>query len=306
MIDEQEIRLQRPDHSYRTEIPNIITEMRLTPYEMATYVILKKTAGDEGACFKSTDTLCQEIGIGRTKYVEVKKSLCERGLIEIEKRIKEDGSSASDLITIVNMWDENAQYVLDKKKLKKELCGLGGPSRSEGGVLRGAKEVLRHASDNKIPLTRSHLKNDDDACARAENCGDVHNFDDDLKKNEIDPDFRGINYISPSGKERFISKTDIYRQFTRIAVSDEALKEAIARAQRSTAPIGDMIKYLEVIARGIDMEQRAPKKSPAKVKCPPRKHGSESDCTDNYEAALDPEEMKRRVEELFKPRGNNE
>jgi hypothetical protein len=37
---------------YRTEIPNLVLELGLSPYALALYVHLKRTAGQDGACYK--------------------------------------------------------------------------------------------------------------------------------------------------------------------------------------------------------------------------------------------------------------
>lgn len=101
-------------HHYRTEIPNIIFEMGLDPYELSLYCYLKKTAGDNGACWKSIQTLCEETKFGRTKLMKVKASLESKGLIKISKRNNPTGGKSSDLITIVDLWSNNMKRMAEK------------------------------------------------------------------------------------------------------------------------------------------------------------------------------------------------
>src|SRR5580765_6495347 len=94
-------------HHYRTELPNIIFKMGLNPYEIAGYYILKMTAGDKGCCFKSNETICQELMCHNTKWKEVKKSLQLKGLIKIQKKRHRNGGTIQDVITIVYIWHVN-------------------------------------------------------------------------------------------------------------------------------------------------------------------------------------------------------
>ena len=130
-------------HHYRTELPNILIQMRLTPYELATYFVLKQTAGDNGGCFKSNKTLCDEIGIGKSKLLEIKQSLQARGLITITKRKNPKGDLLPDLITIVDIWAMNMKEMLEKYhpsggSLPRKLGSLATQAR--GSLPRKHKE----------------------------------------------------------------------------------------------------------------------------------------------------------------------
>src|SRR6185312_9737893 len=114
-----EITLESSLHHYRTEIPNIIFEMNLDPYEFKAYCVLKMTAGDNGSCFKGTERLCQEIGCQKPKLIEIKRSLMSKGLIKITKRKHANGSMMPDLITIVDLWVINMKTWLKKYENKK-------------------------------------------------------------------------------------------------------------------------------------------------------------------------------------------
>lgn len=124
-------------HHYRTELPNILCKMKLTPHEMATYVVLKMTAGDRGVCFKSSATLCEEIGYGKMKLIETKLSLAKKGLIKITKRKHENGGDLPDLIQIVDIWEYNMLEMPKYfKKNKKQPANGGGLQNGGGGVCK--------------------------------------------------------------------------------------------------------------------------------------------------------------------------
>ena len=84
------------NHTYRTELPNIIFDIGLDPYEFMFYSYLKRIAGDSGAAWKSNSTMAKETGICKRKIPDLKKSLSQKReelgnipLIYIEKRKKE-------------------------------------------------------------------------------------------------------------------------------------------------------------------------------------------------------------------------
>ncbi len=117
--DSNEIQDLSSHHKYRTEIPNIVFDLGLDPYEFKAYCVLKMTAGDKRACWKSNATLCLEVGCQKPKLIEIKKSLAKKGLIIIQKRRKEDKSCESDLIKIVDIWPQNMKYMAEKYPIKE-------------------------------------------------------------------------------------------------------------------------------------------------------------------------------------------
>ena len=127
-------------HHFRTEIPNIVFEMKLDIYELSTYCHLKKTAGDKRGCWKSSKTLCEEIGISLPKLIEVKRSLMNRGLIRIEKRKAENGGNLTDVVTIIDVWALNMKVMLDKYPKRGESPNdQGGGKQDLGGGVNAVK-----------------------------------------------------------------------------------------------------------------------------------------------------------------------
>lgn len=120
------------NHKYRTEIPNIISELGLKSHHISLYWAIKKAAGDNGNCTKSKKSLCKDAGIGLRNYSKVKAKLCEsfslindKSLIKCETRISEYGDQDTDSITIIDIWLENYKFYYEKRgraKLHPPLC----------------------------------------------------------------------------------------------------------------------------------------------------------------------------------------
>jgi hypothetical protein len=146
--DHNQVCEEMPDHHYRTEIPNIVFEMGLSPETFCLYVHLKRIAGDGGHCFKSIPNLAKDCGMGETKLRSSLKELetlnvligderrgetkfnTEIRLIKLTPRKKPDGSADTNLITITPIWRLNGDVMRHRSQKK-----LGG-SPHEGGVVR--------------------------------------------------------------------------------------------------------------------------------------------------------------------------
>jgi len=100
---------ERPDHHYRTEIPNILIDI-LDPIALAVYCHLKYLCQNSNECEISIKILSKLIGIGQTKLKETLNKLSSINygiilpLIEIIRRKKSDGSKDSNLIKIIDVW----------------------------------------------------------------------------------------------------------------------------------------------------------------------------------------------------------
>jgi hypothetical protein len=99
---------------YRTEIPNLVFTLGLSPFELALYVHLKKTAGAEGACWKSTQTLSEETGMSagmvskaKDGLEESRKALGGKALINVSEEPNRGGGRPRHVITITDIWPEN-------------------------------------------------------------------------------------------------------------------------------------------------------------------------------------------------------
>lgn len=134
-------------HKYRTEIPNVVFRLGLDPCELCVYLFFKRVAGDDGSCYMTLKSICQQIKIGETKLKEAKKKLSEsfqqlggKSLIKIQIRYKKDGSRDTDLIQIEDIWEENFSAIKYFNKGKKEEGGGGSPKDPGVGRQMGYKE----------------------------------------------------------------------------------------------------------------------------------------------------------------------
>jgi hypothetical protein len=84
-VSEDQYRDESDLKKYRTEIPNMIFDIGLTPYEVALYGHLKRVCGAEkgGKCWKSVSTLSRETGMSAGRVSEARAELARRGLIHM-------------------------------------------------------------------------------------------------------------------------------------------------------------------------------------------------------------------------------
>lgn len=160
--DQVEIQEQTPDHHFRTELPNIIFELDLPPDAICVYAVLKKTAGDCGASWKSMATLCKECNIGETRLrICLQELACKDRhvagiyhdnfpLIEIIHRKKENGSPDTNIIKIIPIWRKNGDFFRSKKN------NTGSPR--EVGVVRHTKQGGSPREDKEEPSNKNPLK----------------------------------------------------------------------------------------------------------------------------------------------------
>ena len=120
--DKCEVQDLSTDRNFFTILPNIIFHLKLDPWTFKAYCVIKMTAGDAGACFKSNSTMAEEVGCSIPTLIKLKTKLVEKGLIVIKKRVHPTGGNMPDLIQIVEIWGQNAEYMLKKSK----KCSDGG------------------------------------------------------------------------------------------------------------------------------------------------------------------------------------
>ncbi len=104
------------NHKYRTELPNIIYEIGLTPNLIGVYSALKRAAGDNGQCTKSEKTLSKQLNITKKTLHGLITQLCEvnpilkKSLVNCTNRFSECGDKDTNSITITDIWPENYSY----------------------------------------------------------------------------------------------------------------------------------------------------------------------------------------------------
>lgn len=243
MTDNYQIQDLSSNHTYRTELPNILFHLGLDPYELAVYCAIKRTAGDHGKCFKTTATLAADANIDRKKYIEVKNALaCKtfdilggKSIIHIQKRVDEKKGNMPDLITIIDIWPENYSYFLDQKK--KTPCGqqpqpLVASSHNPCGQQPQKEEPSlkkNQYQEEPPPPQTPPIKNGGGA--------------EEKKLNELN--IETVKFIDPKGKETILNGSQIYRHFLSLSYPTSLIIEAIKIARNELNPVTSPFKYLE-------------------------------------------------------------
>jgi hypothetical protein len=140
---------------YWTQIPNIVLTLGLSPYALALYVHLKRTAGDRGRCWKATSTLSEETGMSAGAVSKAKVEL-EKCRPELESRslivIDTDNSRSGrprHIITITDIWPENF----------KAQSSQAAPQNSPGELRTSSHEHQSSPGEaKKNPSEEKHSK----------------------------------------------------------------------------------------------------------------------------------------------------
>lgn len=142
---------ERADHTFRTELPNILRDLDIGANEIHVYFHLKCIAGDNGDCWKSIPNLAKDCKMSENtlrKSLKILSSdfeiLSNRPLIKITERRNSDGSCRSNLIEITPIWRVNGDFHRNKAKSaaasKKPPSSKVEPSSSTPRE-RGGSEV---------------------------------------------------------------------------------------------------------------------------------------------------------------------
>jgi hypothetical protein len=146
-VSEDQYREESDLKKYRTEIPNMIFDIGLTPYEVALYGHFKRVCGAEpgGMCWKSVSTLSRETGMSAGRVSEARTELARRGLIHMRQP---KGPGTGVTVIIVDIWPQNmVRYSAE-----------GNPSQYEGG-LHHVKGNPSRGETKKEPLEEKPIKN---------------------------------------------------------------------------------------------------------------------------------------------------
>ena len=138
---------------YRTELPNLIDDMDLDPYEYRLYGHYKRVCGAAGGtCYQSVRTTAEQCGMSVGKVSETRRSLETKGLIKCQDN--EDGTIN---VTIVDIWPQNFRHYSTPKELRCSLgeqkCSCGeqkcSPDEPKKELLR--KEPIKNLLPEKTP-----------------------------------------------------------------------------------------------------------------------------------------------------------
>jgi len=165
--------LERPEPRFYTRIPHLVVDS-LNAYELAVYVAIKRTAQDDGKCFKSKTTLARELGISTKKLLTVRARLEELGFIRVTHKPDENGNvNTPAVIEIVDVWGKN-----------DEKYSAGGMHLMHGGYVPDTPPRVPDTPKEES-FKKNHLRNPialADASARASVLIDKDDTADDLLK----------------------------------------------------------------------------------------------------------------------------
>lgn len=131
------------NRKYYTQIPNLVLEMGLTPYALSLYVVIARTAGARGLCYKSARTLARESGMSVGQVSKCKKELHARGLIVIHHH---SGRRASDEITLVDLWQKNERFFSHRARA----------SHADGRTARSRSPLLAAVGTDHLVIASDH------------------------------------------------------------------------------------------------------------------------------------------------------
>lgn len=98
---------------YRTEIPNIIDDLGLDPYERTLYVHYKRVCGASGGqCTEGVRGTAEKTKMSFAKVSSTRQALIDRGLILMQPH----GEVGGFAVTIVDIWHLNTAYYADKNR----------------------------------------------------------------------------------------------------------------------------------------------------------------------------------------------
>ncbi len=149
------VRDQAPPHDYRTEIPNLVDDMHLTPEEFRLYGHLKRVAGDIGASWQSTRTLADACNMSVGSVVDAKHVLTDHGLIVVNLEGGPGGQHHN--ITIVDIWQQNYDHYRQMRSLHERKRS---PGERKSESVHSMNAMRSPGEPKKISLRRTKKKED--------------------------------------------------------------------------------------------------------------------------------------------------
>jgi len=126
--------IESQEHAWFTMMPNLVDDLDLDPYAFRLYVHFRRVAGENGACWQSTDTLKDLCKMSMGAISAAKQVLKDAGLIHIENR-KRNGTIYHH-ITIVDIWARNFSHYAAQQTAEPEPAAdePGTPSLGESAL----------------------------------------------------------------------------------------------------------------------------------------------------------------------------
>jgi hypothetical protein len=143
------------DHKYFSLIPHIIFEIGLSANQIALYMAIKRSAGEKSQCTRSSKNLANQAGLSKSVLYRTLPSLCEinsilkKPLIKHSSRLTHCGDRDTNLITIIDIWHENFEFIQRGGGVKMTLPSV----KSTPGVVSN-----RHQGSVKMTHKEEHIK----------------------------------------------------------------------------------------------------------------------------------------------------
>lgn len=178
---------------YRTQIPNIIDDLGLDPYERALYVHYKRVCGDGngGECFEAIRTTADKTKISLSKCWRTRTSLEERGLITVDGVKK--GQKGTAIVKVVDIWPLNLAYYDHKDRLD-----------ITGWTIKQLTDWITNVSDKNIECSHNeHFTNESSQEEQSQ---------DECFSQEQNVSDKNIECFSQTDKERTVVKKEPIRK----------------------------------------------------------------------------------------------
>ena len=103
---------------FRTQVPNIIDDLGLDPFERALYVHYRRVCGEnpQGYSNETTETIRQKLKMSAGQVSEARKSLAMRGLIRME-------NTRPVVVTVIDIWNLNQIYYQLEREQRPDVDG---------------------------------------------------------------------------------------------------------------------------------------------------------------------------------------
>ena len=135
---------------YRTEIPNIVDDLGLSPHAYRLYGHMKRVCGanPSGRCYQGTRTLAKHCKMSVGKVSEAKKELIAFKLIAVETFPASENKP--DQIRILDVWRANFERYAPRSEYEHPRSG-GEHPRSHGEQKKEPfkKEPIKNSANSK-------------------------------------------------------------------------------------------------------------------------------------------------------------
>lgn len=160
------VRSQEAPRDFRTEMPNIVSELvkmgLISHYARSLYMVYRRIAGEHGACWVGSRQLEQECGFSRKVLYGAKRELLQnfsvlQGKSLIENRKGDRKKEEADTVTIVDIWQENHDFFKNKLTWGCRTPGVVPWGTNPGAVGHQKKEPSKkepkknHHPDTPVP-----------------------------------------------------------------------------------------------------------------------------------------------------------